>query len=72
VARCACRSSHAKTEPKNEAARSASWTRTRTWERITILTVSLTVQVVVSGAQAMSKRLGWLTTVDQTAQRVSV
>jgi len=28
--------------------------------------------VVVSGAQAMSKRLGWLTTVDQTAQRVSV
>jgi DNA-binding transcriptional LysR family regulator len=30
------------------------------------------VQAVVSCAQAMSKRLGWLTTAHQTAQRVSV
>jgi DNA-binding transcriptional LysR family regulator len=29
------------------------------------------VQAVVNCAQAMSKRLGWLTTADQTAQRVS-
>jgi hypothetical protein len=29
------------------------------------------VQAVVNCAQAMSKRLGWLTTAEQTAQRVS-
>src|ERR1700734_4117639 len=33
--------------------------------------VSGHVQAVVSCARAMSKRLGWLTTADQTAQRVS-